>query len=60
MNSSFNGEIITKLSNDNKFYFITIYDNGVGFKDQEIQNITILIFQLKKMEVDLAYLLYLK
>ena len=33
MNSSFNGEIITKLSNDNKFYFITIYDNGVGFKD---------------------------
>ena len=33
MNSSFNGEIITKLSNDNKFYFITIYDNGVGFKN---------------------------
>ena len=33
MNSSFNGEIITKLSNDNKFYFITIYDNGVGFKE---------------------------
>ena len=27
------GEIITKLSDDKKYYFITIYDNGIGFKD---------------------------
>ena len=27
------GEIITELSEDKKFYFISIYDDGVGFKD---------------------------
>ena len=29
------GKIITELSEDKKFYFISIYDNGVGFKDSE-------------------------
>ena len=29
----FNGEIVTKLSDDKKFFFLTIYDNGIGFKD---------------------------
>ncbi len=27
------GKIITELSEDKKFYFISIYDDGVGFKD---------------------------
>ena len=27
------GEIITELSEDKKFYFISVYDDGVGFKD---------------------------
>ncbi len=27
------GEIITELSDDKKFYFITIYDDGLGFKE---------------------------
>ncbi len=27
------GEIITDISSDKKNYIITIYDNGVGFKD---------------------------
>ncbi len=30
---SFKGEIITVLSENDKFYFITIYDDGVGFKE---------------------------
>ena len=29
------GKIITELSEDKKFYFISIYDDGVGFKDSE-------------------------
>ena len=29
----FTGEIVTKLSNDKKFFFLTIYDNGIGFKE---------------------------
>ncbi len=29
----FNGEIVTKLTDDRKFYFLTIYDNGIGFKE---------------------------
>ena len=27
------GKIITELSEDKKFYFISVYDDGVGFKD---------------------------
>ena len=33
--NQFNGEIITELSGDKKFYFLTIIDNGVGFKESE-------------------------
>ena len=33
MDAQFNGEIITELSDDKKFYFLTIFDNGVGFKE---------------------------
>ena len=33
--NQFVGEIITELSGDKKFYFLTIIDNGVGFKESE-------------------------
>ncbi len=33
IDTQFNGEIITELSDDKKFYFLTILDNGVGFKE---------------------------
>ena len=35
VNSNTKGEIITKLLEDSKNYFINIYDNGVGFKDSK-------------------------
>jgi len=33
IDNKFQGEITTKLSDDKKFYFLTIVDNGVGFKE---------------------------
>ena len=33
LKSKFEAEIITDLSDDKKFYYITITDNGVGFKE---------------------------
>jgi len=33
VNNLFDGEIITDLIEDKKFYILTIYDNGIGFKE---------------------------
>ena len=35
IDTKFKGEILTELSNDKKFYFLNIVDNGVGFKESE-------------------------
>ena len=35
LTSKIKGEIVTKLSEDKKHYFILIFDNGIGFKDSK-------------------------